>query len=1252
MTPERFRQVEVVFDAVADAVACERAAILERLTADDPALRREVESLLVDSPGVTAWIGRAIASEATLVSLRGAARWIDDRYEVLEKLGEGGMGVVYCARDRLTGRRVALKRVHVAGPTGVEAAANHTPLGPAPAVMALAREFRTLASLRHPHIISVLDYGFGPTREPFLTMELLVGARPLLAATFGRPIAERVRFLLQVLAALTYLHRRGVLHRDLKPANVLVVGSGDEARVKVLDFGIAYVRDPAGPAEALAGTIGYMAPELFGGSPPNEAADLWAVAVMAHEVLAGRHPYAERGAAGVLSVLAGEGALFVDDAGLAPALAEVLRRALSRSPAERHEDAAAFACDLARAVGLPPPAEGPEIRDSFLSSAAFVAREAEMATLRRALDDAHAGRGSLWLVGGESGVGKSRLLDELRTVALVRGTRVVRGQAVAASGAAYQVWRDALRPLCLDAGLDDLDAGVLRAAVPDLAALLERSIPDPPEVDPQRAETRLLVAVERLLHRQRAPFVIILEDLHWADPASVVVLQRLARSVTSSPWLVIASYRDDERRGLPDELPGAERLALPRLTRAEVAQLCGSMLGEVGTDPALVSLLARETEGNALFVVEAVRSLAEEAGALARIGARGQLPAQVAAGGIQAVLRRRLARVPAPARALLTAAAVFGRELDLRVLAVAVGERSADIEADLAACTASAVLEVKEDTFRFSHDRLRGELLTALPEDERATWHGRIGEAIERVHAEDLDPHAAALAHHYAQAQVPRREAHFRVRAGELAGRGGAVSEAVVHLERARALFDRLGVGPLERARALGLLSRAYHAADRFEEALEVLGDMFADLGHAMPRSRLGLAVHIGRRLGQHALARLSPAARPRERDPRRLACAAEIGAVVLSLPGGGLVQTPAQMLATILDCVVMAERARDPVLLISAYMALRMLLSVSPLSRLSDDYRRLARAAEARLPEARVDVRAYVDTIEAAVHVHRGEWEAALARVEAELGHRRRMGDWRGELAALMQGHFIALYRGDLAGALDYLRRFEALELRLAEARMSWSVRHQQGHLALRRGALDEAARRFAEIDAQLAQTPDPHVTAYADSAMALCKLRQGERLSARRRADAALDRMLMSPPIHQAALENLSAVLEVHIDLWSSAVAAADAERSALATRVEQGLAVLRRFGVSVRIARPRAFLWHGLWAAARGRPRLAAWHLEKALAAAERYRMPFDEALVRVALARLADPRDRERGAEQLRIARDIFMCVGAQWYIGTA
>jgi predicted ATPase len=242
-----------------------------------------------------------------------------------------------------------------------------------------------------------------------------------------------------------------------------------------------------------------------------------------------------------------------------------------------------------------------------------VGREEELGQLAGALRQAMAGRGSAWLVGGESGVGKSRLLDELRSLALVEGALVLRGQGVSEGARLYHLWRDVLRWLALLTELSDLEVGVLKSLVPDLPDLLGREVPDAPKLDPQATQDRLLMVIEDLFHRQSQPTLILLEDLHWMQE-SLIVLARLSRTVAEKRLLLVGSYRDDERPDLPTALPGMQELKLGRLGPEAVVELSEAMLGAAGREPHVVDWLQRQTEGNPFFLVEVVRALAEETG--------------------------------------------------------------------------------------------------------------------------------------------------------------------------------------------------------------------------------------------------------------------------------------------------------------------------------------------------------------------------------------------------------------------------------------------------------------------------------------------------------------------------------------------------------------------------------------------------------------------------------------------------------------
>ncbi len=290
-------------------------------------------------------------------------RLIDQRYRLGERLGAGGMGVVYAARHEITGREVAIKFLH--------ASEHHTDQ----ALARFAREARTAAALIHPNVVEVLDAGLLPDRTPFLVMERLRG-EPLGQILWRERRLSPVRvahIVSQAAAALGALHARGVVHRDVKTDNLFVESDG---RVKLLDFGLAIFTDRrfgkrVTEDDVFNGTPQFMPPEVFDGEP-TPAWDVYGLATIAFELLAGVVPFECANPVVMLCTKRESVAPRLcdrADASFSRDLERVLRRGLERDPPLRHPTPLAFAEQLARAAGV-----GDALRAADLQRAATSGR--------------------------------------------------------------------------------------------------------------------------------------------------------------------------------------------------------------------------------------------------------------------------------------------------------------------------------------------------------------------------------------------------------------------------------------------------------------------------------------------------------------------------------------------------------------------------------------------------------------------------------------------------------------------------------------------------------------------------------------------------------------------------------------------------------------------------------------------------------------------------------------------------------------
>lgn len=1152
------------------------------------------------------------------------------KYHIIEQIGQGGMGVVYRVVDRLTGRTVALKKVTTPSEQ-LEFASSGASVN---FRVALAHEFRVLASLRHPHIISVLDYGFDLDQQPYFTMELLENRQTILEAGRDKPLEYRMALLLQTIQALIYLHRRNIIHRDLKPDNVVVL----DEQVKVVDFGLAvareYVLDMEYEEDAVVGTLAYMAPEVLQSAPATEQSDLYALGVMAYELIAGKHPFDVHN----ISNLIQDTVMTAPDVTCLPVgdkLRFLVDRLLAKSPEDRYDSALSLYDALVDIIGQTSTSETPAIRRSFLEAAAFIGRDAEINQLLNGMERTLQGTGSLWLVGGESGVGKSRLLEELRIRALSRGAMVLRGQAVATDGNAYEVWREVLRRLCLHLTISDFEASVLKALVPDIALLLGRAVVDAEEIDPAATQLRLFSVIESLLKRVTQPLLILLEDLHWARD-SLLLVRHLQRLIGTHPVMIVGSFRNEEAPELPKRLPDATTLTLSRLNMAEIDALSRSILGEIDNQAQVVEFLHRETEGNVFFIIEILRELAEESGKLADIGTM-TLPDQVFAGEMLVIVQRRLDHLPEQHRWLLHRAALGGRELDLDMMGQFI--EPSGLHLWLMLCENYQILEVQENVWRFSHDKLREGAVLAIPPAERCRLHGEIGDALVAIYGEQV-ARAAQIAYHFRHAEQPDKEARYSILAGKHALTQTLYDEAQTWFNRALDLAESAGLTQHQLARIEQYLTDVCMGLGEMDCFVEHSRRALAHLGFAFPRRAISTRLHLMRVATRQLINTLHT---PNNKEP--VGSTIYTAGIILQEMGAvlhvGLHET-IDAVAAVLHSVNLLETVETTPELVNGYASLSIGLQSQKLHRLSSEYLTRAERLVTHLTNQQTVAIANMHRALGYAYVFRAQWEKAERSNQISGDIYKAIGDLARYGSVIIHQSITHSLTGNIeAGrALRQQVYDDAVQSDNLRA-MTWGL-VGMGQMALYQNDLTAAEDAFSRRETLTPQADRAEELNPIWSYRAALHWRRGEQDLACKALQQALSEVGKSILVNNSHdIYSLFNMAEVALGLLEN-----DPNDADLQTMATQTLDHLRAYRACYIVGEPRLLLYTGLYKQLTGDFQAAQQTWIQTRQRAQALGMPFEQGLA-YAYSGKYTPASAPQRESHLKRARQILHRIGAWW-----
>ncbi|HEY7372937.1 MAG TPA: protein kinase [Polyangia bacterium] len=763
------------------------------------------------------------------------------RYQLLESLGAGAMGVVFKARDTERGDIVALKTLQKIRPGSL---------------LRFKNEFRSVANITHRNLVTLyelacdgdtwfftMEYIPGRNLASLIATEIGAGAtrstelpasrapRGSLRAitTFGSADREHdddddvpviplpaappavaggpqmslafIRRVFRELAvAIDALHRAGRLHRDIKPANVMI---GEQGRVVLLDFGLVADAVSTGPAETgMVGTPAYMAPEVIEGASASAASDWYAFGVMLYEALAGQLPFAGSGMKMLFNKALEAPFPLPASAGLPVDLVNLTTALIDRDPARRPKGAEVL--DQVWAAEESPGAV------SRATPALLVGREAQYAVLHEALDAVtRTGKLVVARLRGGSGMGKSALLEAF----LADVHR--RPDVLALSGRCYE--QETLPYKALDAVVDSLARTLGTRGKNEPALLPAESMEDlarafpvlaarrperdgearPPEADPDQQELRrrMFRALKTLLHRlsQEKVLVVSIDDVQWGDSDSGVVLRELLSPPDTPRMLLLYAFRSDESESSPvlAELKAATHapggavetrdVSVDALKPEDAARLAAQLLGCKPDDP-MAGGLARESSGNPFFLERLARHT------LGRPLAPSVPAAEPAK--VDDLVLRQLDELPERARRLLETVVVAGHPVPQAVAATAAGISGAEHQA-WAQLRAMNLVRARgprgADAVEVYHDRIREAIRRHLSPDVVVASNRRLGESFEAV--PDVDPETPAG--HFLAAGIMDKAGRYSVQAADRAAHKLAFARAADLYRQAMRCFPQ-----------------------------------------------------------------------------------------------------------------------------------------------------------------------------------------------------------------------------------------------------------------------------------------------------------------------------------------------------------------------------------------------------------------------------------------------------------------------------
>ncbi len=788
---------------------------------------------------------------------------INNKYEIKAKIGEGGMSTVWLAEDIQKKENYAIKILKkYATSNRVEN------------IIRFRNEATTVSKLNVPSIVKIIELG-EIENTSYIVMEYIKGCSLQTYIHKDGPtlnLNDIIEIIAELSEALKYIHNANIIHRDLKPGNILVnITTSEKLEVKLIDFGFSQVKEfNFTDIEGIIGTLAYMSPEQSGiiKKSIDERSDLYSIGIIFYQLLTKELPF---NGTNINSILHQQIAKTPDPPNkynheVPNVINRIVLKLLEKEPEKRYQSAAGLLSDLEKykrektdfMIGL----DDKHVKLSYRTN--LIGRSDELTKLRSLYDDALNGNGRICLISGEAGMGKTRLVEELRDYIFEKnGTYLYCKCFSGKNKIPYGPFKDVTNMYTknfnqysddqkkhikeyLKVTLDELGGIVLK-----LNSVLDEIIEySPPliELDAEKENKRFLMIISQFIyslgHIENA-LVIVIDDMQWIDDGSFELLNEIVKEVSKHPILIIATYRNNEvlkDHNLKNFIENAKANNYPLhkifLSLFDIRNMnkfiSGLLFNDMSGSKEITDFIYKKSKGNPFFAIEILKQLIS-AKVLIRsdekwIINKNLLRKIEVPSSIVNALIKKISTLSAKEINVLSYAAVIGKKFNMELLFSLTGlDKEEVVKLIDQAIDLQLVEEInfKSGEMIFSHDRVKEAFYRNIDEKIRKQLHCKIAKHIEYMDPDNIQKYIFDLAYHYTEAGNKDKILEYAYPAAIKYKENYANEEALEYLMlEKKLLIEKNEIGHNKWINIMENIGDIYLTIGKYDDSIEVFNEI------------------------------------------------------------------------------------------------------------------------------------------------------------------------------------------------------------------------------------------------------------------------------------------------------------------------------------------------------------------------------------------------------------------------------------------